>query len=154
MQKNCLTAIWLHLVILKQVYMIKQITGILLVAAYIILTPACKETDSLVNEVANQKMRDTLKQIYPSLQVSQIRIEVKDFQDVTVLLGDNELFSQPDEQLIEVTKNIAGITYYLYNENNYLDEGKVIFVANETSVPTDDDPKKEYDMNLKALLKK
>ena len=132
----------------------KKITGILLVAGYIILTPACKETDSLVNEKANQKMRDTLKQIYPSLRVSQIRVEVKDFRNVTILLGDKELFNEPDEKLIEVTNNIANLTYHLYNENNYLNEGKVIFVANETSVPTDADQKREFDMNLKALLKK
>lgn len=114
---------------------------------------SCKETDSLVNEKNNQAMRDSLKKLYPSLQVSQIRIEVKDFQDVEVLLGDQELFAKPDEELQQITKDIAALTYYLYEENNYLDEGKVIFIENERSAPSADEPKKEFDMHLETFKK-
>ncbi|HEY9176588.1 MAG TPA: hypothetical protein VIN07_02810 [Flavipsychrobacter sp.] len=113
----------------------------------------CKETDSMVNELNNQKMRDSLKKTYPSLQVSQIRIEVKEFRDVEVLLGDKELYSQPDEQLREVTRQIAELTYHLYNENNYLDEGKVIFIENERTAPGPDEPKREFDMHLETFKK-
>ncbi|MCB9046412.1 MAG: hypothetical protein H6550_09780 [Chitinophagales bacterium] len=133
--------------------MIKQIAGCLL-AGIVLFSSACKETDPMINDVLNEKMRDTLKKVYPSLLNSQIRVEVHDFQDVTILLGDKELFAKTDEQLQEVTKNIAAITYHLYNENNYLDEGKVIFIEKERELPSDSDPRKEYDMHLETFKKK
>lgn len=119
----------------------------------LIATQSCKETDSLVNDKTNMVMKDSLKKLYPSLVVSQIRIHVKEFRDVEVMLGDKELYSQTDEQLQEVTRHIAKLTYDLYNENNYLDEGKVIYIANETSVPGPDEPKREFDMDLKSFKK-
>lgn len=114
---------------------------------------SCKETDSLVNDKTNLVMKDSLKKLYPSLLASQIRIHVKDFRDVEVLLGDKELYSQTDEQLQEVTRQIAKLTYDLYNENNYLDEGKVIFIENERSAPGPDEPKREFDMHLESFKK-
>ncbi len=113
----------------------------------------CKETDSMVNQVNNQKMKDSLKKVYPSLAVSQIRIEVKDYRDVEVLLGDEELFSKTDEELQAVTKNIAAMAYYFHEENNYLGEGKVTYIANERSAPGPDEPKKEYNMHLETFKK-
>lgn len=113
----------------------------------------CKETDSMVNQVNNQKMKDSLKKVYPSLAVSQIRIEVKDYRDVEVLLGDEELFSKTDEELQEVTKNIAAMAYYFHEENNYLGVGKVTYIANERSAPGPDEPKKEYNMHLETFKK-
>jgi uncharacterized protein YcfL len=113
----------------------------------------CKETDSMVNDQTNLVMKDSLKKLYPSLQASQIRIHVKDFQDVEVLLGDKELFNKSDEELQQVTKDIAAMTYYFYEKNNYLDEGKVIFIENERSAPGPDEPKKEYNMHLETFKK-
>lgn len=130
--------------------MLKQL-AIIAIAGALIGTASCKETDSLVNEASNEKMRDTLKKLYPSLQVSQIRVAVKDFQDVSILLGDKQLFTKTDEELEEITQNIALITYHLYNENNYLDEGKVTYAAIENRVLNDDDELREFDMHLDRI---
>lgn len=132
--------------------MIKQLAGCA-IAGILLFSAACKDTDNLVNQQNNDKMRDTLKKLYPSLQVSQIRIEVKDFRDVSVLLGDKELYSESDEKLQEVTKQIADITYHLYEANNYLGDGKVTFIDNETTTPTDADIKREFDMHLEEYKK-
>lgn len=132
--------------------MIKQLTGCA-IAGILLFSAACKDTDNLVNQENNEKMRDTLKKLYPSLQVSQIRIEVKDFRDVNILLGDKELYSESDEKLQEVTKQIADLTYHFYEANNYLGDGKVTFIDNESSTPTDADIKREFDMHLEELKK-
>lgn len=113
----------------------------------------CKETDSMVNQVNNQKMKDSLKKVYPSLAVSQIRIEVRDFRDVEVLLGDEELYSKTDEELQEITKNIASMAYFFHEENNYLGKGKVTYIANERRAPGPDEPKREFDMHLETFKK-
>lgn len=118
-----------------------------------LVVASCKETDSMVNQVNNQKMKDSLKKVYPSLAVSQIRIEVRDFRDVEVLLGDEELYSKTDEELQEITKNIATMTYFFHEENNYLGKGKVTYIANERSAPGPEEPKREFDMHLETFKK-
>ena len=127
--------------------------GYLIALLLPLIVAGCKETDSVVNDKTNLVMKDSLKKLYPSLQASQIRIHVKEFQDVEVLLGDKELYSETDEQLQAVTRQIAELTYALYNENNYLDEGKVIFIENERSAPGPDEPKREFDMHLETFKK-
>jgi len=135
--------------------MIKQTAYTLLIAIGITASvSACKDTDPLINAANNEKMRAELKETYPSLNNAQIRIEVKDFQDITVILGDKQLYSKTDEQLQEVTQVIAEMTYKIYNENNYLDEGKVIYHEKERKVLTDSDPKKEFDMHLEQFKEK
>jgi hypothetical protein len=114
---------------------------------------SCKETDGLKNAATNEKMKDSLNKLYPSLLQGHVNIEVHDFKDVTVLLGDKELFAKSDEELKAISANIAEITYQLYHENNYLDNGKVTFVSVEDRMPTDTDPKKEYDMHLADVVK-
>lgn len=132
----------------------RAVFTVLVAIGIIASLPSCKDTDPLINAANNEKMRAELKKTYPSLNNSQIRIEVKDFQDVTVILGDKELYSESDEKLQEVTGVIAKMTYDIYNENNYLDEGKVIYHNKERQALTDDDPRKEFDMHLENLLKK
>lgn len=130
--------------------MIKQITGLMLVAGYMMLTPACKEMKP--NSPMEEAMKDSVFEVISEAKYT--RIEVKEHQDVTVTIGSERLFSGTEERRKEVIEQLEKMTIHYFEENNYLDEGKVIFVPNETTVPTDDDPKKEYDMNLKALLKK
>ena len=130
--------------------MIKKITGLLLAAGYIILTPACKEMKP--NSPMEEAMKDSVFKVIS--EARYIRIEVKEHQDVTVTIGSERLFGGTEERRNEVIGQLEKMTVHYFEENNYLDEGKVIFVPNETTVPTEEDPKKEYDMNLKALLKK
>lgn len=133
--------------------MIKHLAKLLLATSLLINLSACKETDPQINDKNNEKMRLELKEAYPSLNNAQIRIEVKDFQDITIMLGDKQLYRESDEQLKEVTNVIANMVYDIYNENNYLDEGKVIFLEKEREEFTKDDPRKEYDMHLEEIIK-
>lgn len=126
---------------------------IALLAAATLQMTSCKETDSLKNDVTNEKMKDTLNKLYPSLRQGQIGIQVKDFQNVTVTLGDKELFAKSNEELQAISTNISELVYQLYHDNNYLSEGKLVIVEVENKMPTDADPKKEYDMHLADVVK-
>lgn len=126
---------------------------LILIAAIAVSVTGCKETDDAKNVLANQKMQDTLNKLYPSLLQGHINVEVHDFKNVSVLLGDKELYAKSDEELKTISDNIANMIYDFYHENNYLDNGKVTFVAVEDRMPTDADPKKEYDMHLQELVK-
>lgn len=131
--------------------MLRQL-AVVAITGLIIGTSACKDTDHAINEASNAKMRETLKKEYPSLQVSQIRIEVKNFQDVSILLGDKQLFEKTDEELKEITHNIALLTYELYHENNYLDEGKITYAPVESRLLNDEDPRREFNMHLQEVI--
>lgn len=121
----------------------------LIIAVATLLGTGCKETDSAVNAANNVIMRDTLKKLYPSLLQSQIRIEVHDYRNTTVLLGDVQLFEKTDEELKEIADAIGKLTYDIYEANNYLNKGEVIFTNVERRKMTDDDPKKEYQIDYK-----
>ncbi|MCB0699645.1 MAG: hypothetical protein H6551_10770 [Chitinophagales bacterium] len=128
----------------------------LLIMAVSLAAAGCKDTDPHVNDNNNELMRKTLKETYPSLKVSQIRIEVKDFQDITILLGDKELYNETDETLQQVADNIAAISYGIYESNNYLDEGKVIITPNETASEQSSasgDEKKEFSFEYDKFKK-
>ena len=124
--------------------------GILLLG--VIATTSCKETDHVLNEATNQKMREQLKADYPSLLNSQIRIHVKEFQDVDILLGDKQLFAVSDDSLEKVADHIGQMVVDMYLENNYLNEGKLTIIEAERSMPSDSDPKKEFDLRLKERI--
>lgn len=134
----------------KQRYMWKQITSTLLLGC--LLFTSCKETDHTVNEATNEKMRAELKETYPSLLNSQIRIQVKDFQDVTVLLGDKQLFAASDDSLQKVADHIGQMVVEMYLENNYLNEGKLTIIEAERTMPSADDVKKEFDLKLEERI--
>ena len=125
--------------------------GLLAIAA--MQMTACKETDSLKNDVTNEKMKDTLNKLYPSLRQGQIGIQVKDFQDVSITLGDKQLFAKTNEELTAMSATVGELVYQLYHENNYLSEGKLTIVEVENKMPTDADPKKEFDLHLKDVVK-
>ncbi|OSZ78425.1 hypothetical protein CAP35_09260 [Chitinophagaceae bacterium IBVUCB1] len=129
----------------------KRLLTIILISATWLT--ACKETDSLVNDTSNIKMKDSLNKLYPTLATGYINVGVKDFKDVTVTLGDKELFAENDTRKEEIAKQIADMVYQMYNENNYLDNGKVIFTPIEDRLHTSGDPVKEYDMHLEELIK-
>lgn len=124
-----------------------------IIAIAILNLTACKETDSAKNVATNEEMRKELKQLYPSLSVAHIGIDVHEFKDVTIILGDKELFAEPDTKKEEIAKNIAEMTYKMYNENNYLDKGTVIFTPIENRMHNNSDPVKEYDMHLDEIAK-
>ncbi len=108
----------------------------------------CKEMGS--NDANNFKMEDTIRATYPSVQY--IQAGVKEHMDVTIVLGDKTLFNKSAEEQQEIAKTIAGMTVAIYDANNYLRKGKVVFVAVEDRIPGEDDEKKTYDMRLKELL--
>ncbi|MBS1773766.1 MAG: hypothetical protein JST82_12980 [Bacteroidetes bacterium] len=114
---------------------------------------SCKETDGLKNDATNEKMRDTLNKLYPSLLEGQVGVEVHDFHDVNILLGDKQLFEKTEEEKAAIVKTISELTYQMYNDNNYLEKGKITFVEVENRMPNDSDPKKEYDMHLQDIIK-
>ncbi len=111
---------------------------------------ACK--DLKPNDGLIEEMKDSMSVLVPRPCYKQVRID--DHQDVTIIVGSKSLFNKAEEEQKEIVAELAKMTVHYFEANNYLDDGKVIFVPNETTIPADDDPKKEYDMDLKSLLKK
>lgn len=132
--------------------MLKKVTLILFVAT--IVLGSCKDTDHALNEATNERLRAELKDTYPSLNSAQIRIEVKDFRNVKILLGDKQLFAASDDSLQAVAEHIGQMVCDMYHENNYLNKGELTIVEVERRVATDDDPKKVFDLKLKEKLEK
>lgn len=126
----------------------KQAFGIIALIALIYL-PSCKELKP--NDALIEQMKDSIHKIY---FVPYKSIKVEEHSDVTVTIGSKQYFDGPEEQREKMTREFAAMSVHFFEENNYLDEGKVVFVPNETTIPTDADPKKEYDMHLDELLKK
>lgn len=110
---------------------------------------SCKDTKP--NNELIEQTKDSIRQVYPA---SYIGINIQDHNDVTITLGSEAYFNGPEEKRKEITDALSKISVHFFEENNYLDEGKVIFVPNETTIPTDSDPKKEYEFDFKPLLKK
>lgn len=129
----------------------KQVLSILLLC--LVALSSCKETDSAVNEANNERLRAALKENYPSLRNGQIRIEVKEFRDVNILLGDKQLFAVSDDSLKKVTDFVGEMVCDMYEENNYLGKGTITFVEVERRVPTNEDTKRVFDMNIEKKLK-
>lgn len=122
-------------------------TGILL--AILFATGSCGDPE--LNTENSEKMKDSIFKAFPT--VNYTRIEIEDFRNVTVVVGDKELFNGTEEERQAVSNQLADMTIHYFKENNYLNKGTVEFVANETTVPTDNDEMKSYDMHLKDLLK-
>jgi hypothetical protein len=115
-----------------------------------VLTLAACDMKELGDNTANiKKMEDTLFKSYPT--VNGVSIEVIENSDVIVTLRDAELYNESDAKRKKVTDEIAKITVHLFEKDNYLKKGTVVFSKNETSIDVID--KKEDDMNLDKLLK-
>lgn len=111
---------------------------------------ACKEMKE--NSPMQEAMKDSIFKVIDGARYA--RIEVKEHQDVTITIGSEALFNGSEERRKEIVSQLSSMTVHYFEENNYLDDGKVIFVPNESTVPTDEDPKKEYEVDFTPLLKK
>jgi hypothetical protein len=107
----------------------------------------CKE--AVLNDENNHKMEDTLFKAFPT--VRRLSIEVLDDEDVSVLLGDKELFNASDEKRKKVTEEIGRITIHIYDKDNWLKKGTVTFVADESNLDVKNAEKKVYDMQIEQL---
>jgi hypothetical protein len=111
----------------------------------LLVMAACKPGNE--NNDANiRRMEDTLFKLYPT--VNRVSIEVKDFSDVVVTIGDVELYDATEEKRQAVTNEISGLTQHIFAEGNDLKEGEVVFVKEENSIDIKSD-KKKYPMQLK-----
>lgn len=117
-------------------------------AFMVLLTCGCKETGS--NDAEIRRMEDTLFKLYPT--VNGVSVEVRENADVFITLRDKELYGTTAAEQQKITDNIAAITVSLFEKNNYLDEGTVIFVKEENTLDVKEEDKKKYDMQLKKLL--
>ncbi|WP_276131616.1 hypothetical protein [Polluticoccus soli] len=126
----------------------KLINSILIVASCSAILLSCKDLGS--NDAQVRQMEDSVFKRYPT--VNGVSIEVKEHQDVIVTLRDKELYSSPQAEQQRITNEIAQLTIQLFEKNNYLDEGTVIFAENENGIEAQPDKEKKYDMQLEKLL--
>lgn len=111
---------------------------------------ACKDLKD--NSALIEQMKDSMNVVIPKPCYKGINI--KEHQDVTITVGSQVLFNSSEEKQKEVVTALTHMAVHFFEDNNYLDDGKVIFVPNETTLPTDADPKKEYEVDFTPLLKK
>lgn len=111
------------------------------------LVIGCKDVES--NDPYIRQMEDSLFKAFPT--VNRVSIEVKEYQDVLVTLGDAELYSDTEDKRKAVVDQIGRMTIHFFDKNNYLDEGRVTFVAEETTMNVPEGAQKVYDMKLKEL---
>src|ERR1044071_5462692 len=110
-----------------------------LFAAFALLH-SCKELGS--NDAQIRQMEDTLFKRYPT--VNGVTIEVKEHQDVFVTLRDKELYKATEAEQQRITGEVAQLSVQLFEKDNYLKDGTVIFVENETSIENDPAKQKKY----------
>lgn len=110
---------------------------------------ACK--DLKPNDALIEQMKDSMHRLY-FMPYKSIRID--EHRDVTITIGSKKYFNASEEQRQKMVSEFTAMSVHFFETNNYLDDGKVIFVPNETTVPTDEDPKKEYEVDFTPLLKK
>jgi hypothetical protein len=122
---------------------------LLYIALWLPVIASCNMKDPESNMGNIHVMEDTLFKTYPT--VNRLTVEVKEFSEVVVTLGDKELFNAPDEKRQQVAEEIGKISVHLFEENNYLEKGKVIYTDNETTL--DASHNKESDMHLEKYLK-
>lgn len=132
--------IWLYTSFMKQ---------LLYIALCLPFIVSCNMKDPESNMASIHVMEDTLFKTYPT--VNRLTVEVKEFSEVIVTLGDKELYGASDDKRQQVAEEIGKIAVHLLEENNYLEKGKVIYTDNETSL--DIANKKESDMHIEKYLK-
>lgn len=115
-----------------------------------IASTGCKEAGS--NLENNHKMEDTLFKTYST--VNRVTANVIDNEEVIIILGDKELYDAPEEKRQQVTEEVAGMVLNIYDADNWLKKGTVIFTSDETNLEVKESLKKEYNMNLEALKAK
>lgn len=121
-------------------------------AATIVVYTGCK--DLKPNAPLEEAMKDSMRLVIPT-PYKAIRID--EHQDVTITLGSKKLLNSSEEKQEEIVELLAKMSVHFFEENNYLDEGKVIFVPYETpselNAAKSDDPKKEYEFDFKDYIK-
>jgi hypothetical protein len=108
----------------------------------------CKETGP--NDANLRKMQDTLFKLYPT--VNRVSVEVKENQDVEITLGDAQLYNAPEAERQKITDEIAALTVKVFEKDNFLEKGTVIFVKEENTIDVKEADKKKYDMHIEKLL--
>lgn len=104
------------------------------------------------NDANNVRMYDTVMAALPS--VNGMKIEVEEHQDITVVIYDKQLFNASEDQRKEAIDKITGMTVAIYEHNNQLKKGKIIFLEKETMVKDiSKEEQKAYDMDFAPLLK-
>lgn len=133
-----------------QIKTMKKLTTTGLAIALIASFGSCDMMES--NDANNVRMYDTVMAALPS--VNGMKIEVKEHQDVTVVIYDKQLFNASEDQRKEAIDKITGMTVAIYEHNNRLKNGKIIFLEKETMVKDiSKEEQKAYDMNFAPLLK-
>ncbi len=131
--------------------MMKKLITAALTAVTITGVTACK--DLKPNAPLEEAMKDSMRIAVPTPYKA---IEIKEHQDVTITLGSKKLLNSTEEKQREVVDILAKMSVHFFEENNYLDEGKVIFAPYETpselNAAKEDDPKKEYEFDFKDYI--
>ena len=108
----------------------------------------CKEMGD--NTAAQREMEKMVNERYPT--VNRFTVEIIEHADVIITLGDAELYNGPEADRQRVTNELGDLTVQLFEKNNYLDEGTVIFAKEENSLDVKEEETKKYDMELKKRL--
>jgi hypothetical protein len=125
----------------------KLINYAIVIAAFTTAT-SCKEMGD--NTPAQREMQKIVNERYPT--VNRFTVEIIEHSDVIITLGDAELYNGPEAERQRVTNELGDLTVQLFEKNNYLDEGTVIFAKEENSLNVKEDEIKKYDMDLKKRL--
>lgn len=127
----------------------KKTLLVLSVFSLLVSTGCNMEPASYKEEIS--KMEDTLWKAFPS--VNRLSIEVKnDFgAEIEVTMGDAELYNATEERRKDVTQKTALITKHIFAADKKPGKGRVIFVKEETTIDTDKDSWKTYEMPEEAL---
>jgi hypothetical protein len=113
----------------------------------VIAISSCKESGS--NLENNHRMEDTLFSTYPT--VNRVTANVTDNEEIDIILGDKELYEATEEKRLKVTEEIGQMTLAIYDANNWLKKGTVIFTSDETNIDVKESLKKRYDMHIEEL---
>jgi hypothetical protein len=97
-------------------------------------------------------MEDTLFKTYPNL--NRISIDVQDNENIIIVLGDKEFYTGTEEKRKAVTEEISPIMWHIYEANNYLKKGSVVFVPAESPLEVPESLKKTYKIDVEALKAK
>lgn len=129
----------------------KKLLPLSLAMAFAIGYSSCDMMES--NDANNERMYDTVMATMPT--VNGLKIEVKEREDITIVVYDKELFNETEDKRAAAVDQLTGMTVAIYERNNFLKNGKVIFLEKETMVKDiSKEEQKTYDMNFAPLLKK
>lgn len=109
---------------------------------------SCKEAGD--NQANNARMKDSIFRRYA--MVSSITVDVKNNEDVNIVLGSPQLHNSPDEEKQKLADEIGLITVAIYQEGNWLKKGTLAIVKQENDPAAKNDTKQTFDMHLQQSL--